>query len=238
MSGEATANSLSEEDLAKIRSLISESVQNAITAETSTALKDDAKQRRDIRIKHYEVLRDYAKHEDILVNNRVTWILTIHGFLYATYGFTLQKKVEVIEKLQAAQRQTLEGLDITDLVLMSTEGPVLHALRDLDLFMLIIASVGAVVSGLGVWSISAAKSSVINVKKIFEKKVKVTPRTDELGQVADFDDFLVPTIAGGGRRFATWAGSSASVLIPVFLAISWVVAICIQNNWLSIRNIL
>lgn len=44
----------------------------------------------------YQQFRDYAKHEDGLINNRMTWIFNIHGFLYATYGFTLQKKLEII----------------------------------------------------------------------------------------------------------------------------------------------
>jgi hypothetical protein len=47
----------------------------------------------------YEAFRNYARHEDNLINNRVMWLLSIHGFLYATYGLTLQKKLEIIEKI-------------------------------------------------------------------------------------------------------------------------------------------
>ena len=32
----------------------------------------------------------------------MTWIFNIHGFLYATYGFTIQKKLEVISAVATA----------------------------------------------------------------------------------------------------------------------------------------
>jgi hypothetical protein len=47
----------------------------------------------EARLRLYEVFRGYIKHEDGLIDNRVTWLSQIHGFLYATYGLTLQKKL-------------------------------------------------------------------------------------------------------------------------------------------------
>ncbi|MCW3847487.1 hypothetical protein OF829_09550 [Sphingomonas sp. LB-2] len=34
----------------------------------------------------YCVYRDYIKHEDNLINNRVGWFIQLHSFLIATYG--------------------------------------------------------------------------------------------------------------------------------------------------------
>jgi hypothetical protein len=47
--------------------------------------------------KLFEVYRDYVKHEDNLKNFRSTWNITIQSFLVATYGFTIQKMLEVFE---------------------------------------------------------------------------------------------------------------------------------------------
>jgi hypothetical protein len=44
---------------------------------------------------HYKIFRDYVEHEDGLINNRLMWNITIQGFLFATYGFSVQKLAEV-----------------------------------------------------------------------------------------------------------------------------------------------
>src|SRR3954452_6090771 len=49
----------------------------------------------DSGLKVYDLFRRYIEHENHLVNQRLTWLLTIHGFLYATCGLVLQKKVEI-----------------------------------------------------------------------------------------------------------------------------------------------
>src|SRR5437763_1604980 len=42
----------------------------------------------------YRIFRSYIAHEDDLINQRQTWNLTIQGFLFAAYAFSLQKLVE------------------------------------------------------------------------------------------------------------------------------------------------
>src|SRR5437879_8379854 len=50
-------------------------------------------ERADIR-DLYRIFRTYVEHEDDLINQRQTWNLTIQGFLFASYAFSLQKLVE------------------------------------------------------------------------------------------------------------------------------------------------
>src|SRR5262249_54976573 len=38
----------------------------------------------------YGVYRGYLEHEDELINRRLSWNLTLQGFLFAAYGVTLQ----------------------------------------------------------------------------------------------------------------------------------------------------
>jgi len=180
---------------------------------------------RDNRIKHYEVLRDYAKHEDNLVNNRIMWILTIHGFLYATYGFTLQKILEIVEKVTALGVGARMPDTFIDLLLKA--GGTSRALLVTEMFLLIIAAVGYLISYWGLKSIEAAKESVINVNKLF-MQVRGVEEVQLYGYVTDLGDFVVPTTAGGGRKFADEVGSSASLKIPKILMASWGIVIIVQ----------
>jgi hypothetical protein len=41
-------------------------------------------------IQVYGAFRDYAKHEDELINRRLSWNLTLQGFLFAAYGLRSQ----------------------------------------------------------------------------------------------------------------------------------------------------
>ncbi len=42
-------------------------------------------------LKLYDLFRGYLEHEDNLINSRLTWSLTVHGFLFASYGILLGK---------------------------------------------------------------------------------------------------------------------------------------------------
>ena len=42
-------------------------------------------------LNYYDTFRKYIQHEDGLINSRLTWSLTIHGFLFAMYGLVVGK---------------------------------------------------------------------------------------------------------------------------------------------------
>jgi ketosteroid isomerase-like protein len=46
-------------------------------------------------IQLYGVYRDYLKHEDELINRRLSWNLTLQGFLFAAYGLVITKADEL-----------------------------------------------------------------------------------------------------------------------------------------------
>ncbi|HEY0760700.1 MAG TPA: hypothetical protein VGD59_15740 [Acidisarcina sp.] len=48
---------------------------------------------------YFDSIRTYIQHEDDLINTRLTWSLTIHGFLLAIYGLLLQKIAELYVEL-------------------------------------------------------------------------------------------------------------------------------------------
>ncbi len=45
---------------------------------------------------HFRLFREYANHEDKLINNRLLWNINIQGFLFVTYGYSVQKLTEVL----------------------------------------------------------------------------------------------------------------------------------------------
>jgi hypothetical protein len=163
----------------------------------------------------YETFRNYVRHEDTLINNRLTWILTIHGFLYATYGFTLQKELEV---MRALQHHT------------PYHSPLCYTLSQAEIFLLGIAFVGASISFFGWLSIHAAKQSASSIDRIFRQNNFHDSATLVLnGSGLNIQTFpgpyKFPAILGGGRKYSVKFGVSASITIPWILFASWFISI-------------
>ncbi|MDF0522836.1 hypothetical protein P0R31_36995 [Bradyrhizobium yuanmingense] len=183
----------------------------------------------------YETFRSYARHEDNLINNRLTWILTIHGFLYATYGFTIQKKLEIIEKISAGSPAFVHFARCYST--SNHSDALLWSLLQVEVFMLLICIVGSCISAFGFWSISAAKNSAIAVSAIYENQFSPADTEINFENAKDGKDRVVklrtvqlkgdgegpflPAILGGGEKYTNDVGSSASRTIPLVLLGSW-----------------
>jgi hypothetical protein len=181
----------------------------------------------DRYIRFYELFRSYVRHEDNLINNRLTWILTIHGFLYATYGFTLQKELEVIGALR------------------SPAAPfICYSLFQAQMFLLCIAVVGLSISFFGWRSIRAAKRAAVSVDAVFRKNTTIqTNERIARTETAHWIDppswsedthihvisgiYKVPAILGGGHPYSVNVGVSASITIPSILLSSWVISLLV-----------
>ena len=44
----------------------------------------------------YNIYREYIKHENTLINNRISWLTTIQGFLFAAFGLIIKNGHEPI----------------------------------------------------------------------------------------------------------------------------------------------
>jgi hypothetical protein len=196
----------------------------------------------------YETFRSYIRHEDNLTNNRITWMLTIHGFLYASYGFTLQKKLEILDKVNTFVIK--EKITFAEYL---TESDFWLAIWEIELFLILIAVIGAYISAYGSQSVQAAKHAISSTRFIFElrfppfpirRKTKVitvvsqeevdkTPQRQKgkefVERVVDIGcgghQILLPTIAGGGNPSVIKQGQLASIVIPGVLLISWILAV-------------
>jgi hypothetical protein len=194
----------------------------------------------------YETFRSYIRHEDGLINNRITWMLTIHGFLYASYGFTIQKKLEILDKINSFIIEA--KIPFSDYL---AESDFWFALLEIEVFLILIAVVGMFISRYASRSVDAARHAVSSTRSIFEiqyppfpvsreTKTKITDeemqaiiaRGDERTLVervvnigtAD-KQVWAPTIAGGGNKALIRKGYLASISIPRVLFVSWIIAI-------------
>jgi hypothetical protein len=190
----------------------------------------------DDNIKLYETFRNYARHEDNLINNRVMWLLSIHGFLYATYGLTVQKRLEIVEKISLNVSTMLDAP--AKIAAYKFDNNLSASLGSIELFLILISVIGLFISILAQRSIKAAKISVLNLQKIFLlNDIKVFEghfdrRGRDVGSVVCLEDrgsaVYLPNIAGGGKNYLIDVGHSASTTIPLLLACSWVVALTFQ----------
>lgn len=141
----------------------------------------------------YEIFRSYVRHEDNLINNRMTWMLSIHGFLYASYGLTIQKKMEVYEKIQTGYLTRGDTSPNAFENYLRT-GDLWFAILQGDVFIVLISLVGIVISFYAFISIRAAKLSIKSIEEIFhmnyrqtflEKQVVVGEATPSVGRSAN-----------------------------------------------------
>jgi len=214
----------------------------------------------DVNIKIYEVFRDYIKHEDNLINNRLTWILTIHGFLYATYGLTMQKKMEIAQKIASDLTTPAAPRSYND---YSQIAGLCHTLWLSDRFLICISIIGLVISICGSTSIIAAVFASGRITTIFQDLYPLkTSKQDaeEVGRgwrqrlsyrirqwvsikewrrrttkVIDINkggtsEVKLPTIVGGGNIIALRTGMIAPLLIPAVLLSSWLTLFILQHR--------
>ena len=174
---------------------------------------------------HFGIYREYVKHEDDLINNRLSWNVTIQGFLFAAYTFSLQKIGDI--------RLGLLNKDIDP----KRIGPlkVLHTLSDLHFLLAALAFTGIVVSMAVYLSIRAARLAISELENRWHEL------HDSYAPKGTFEWWpwyrnylkgretahkthgpLLPGLIGGGHPAAHWLGFYAPTYLPVLLVLVWV----------------
>jgi hypothetical protein len=138
--------------------------------------------------KLYSVFRNYASHEAALINYRLNWNITIQGFLFAAYTFTVQKaselKVALLLKLQS---------QVAPPTLNHAPG-----LADLHITMIAIAVVGTCVSIAVYASVFAARISQLELQtRWFELHPEY--KSDPEGGKNHTHGPRLPGLLGGGH---------------------------------------
>src|ERR1700722_4089454 len=95
----------------------------------------------------YQIFREYLQHEDGLANNRLSWMLSIHGFMYASYAFTIQTKLQVAQRMDSDSLTNSPGVDSAFLT---------ASIWQVDSVIFLICFVGFFISLVALRSIGAA----------------------------------------------------------------------------------
>ena len=144
----------------------------------------------------YRIFREYLQHEDHLINHRTTWLITIQSFLWATFGFSYQKKYEVLERI------TNTTVGVKDFSQQT---------KEFDLSMIILIVVGFLTAFLAIFSIWAAANAILHLAKEWEGSKMNNP-----------DVQYLPVITGGGYPTARKYGILVSKCLPLTFCILWV----------------
>ncbi|HTV43832.1 MAG TPA: hypothetical protein VMF05_00825 [Stellaceae bacterium] len=169
----------------------------------------------------YETFRKYVQHEDHLVNQRISWMLMIHGFLYAAYALVLQTKLGIAEAINGHSGDHIARIKLHHYL---WEGVI-----QIYFALFMIAFIGFVISLTALRSIRAARRAAKNVQDIFESNFGVKKNHGIPKTVTTEDGLILPTIAGGGDQNNVSRGIFSANWLPIFLMIGWVLSISLES---------
>lgn len=170
----------------------------------------------------FSLFRDYTKHEDGLINQRMTWMITIQSFLIATFGFSYQKKLEIISNF------IMEKKSPTSLISPMAVSEFHDTIFRYNLFLLIICSIGIGMSAITFFLLRAAS---LAIKGLEHKWGKI----EEMLRIK-----YLPQITGGGSndKKAKKSGEILSNWLTYFFFGFWLLITVfigsdIYLNWVS-----
>jgi len=156
---------------------------------------------------NYDRLRQYVVHEDDLINSRLTWSLTIHGFLFAIYGLLLGKAADLFAQLA---KSTIPNEWVT----------LEHVITGLLIFQLPVAIFGIVV-GLKSEEATVAAHNAIQHLLAISKGIPGLACPSIPGAAGGP---LLPRIVGGGDKGDHTKGARSYYLaLPVWAKWIWIV---------------
>jgi len=146
----------------------------------------------------YKIHRDYIAHEDNLIHQRTSWMITIQSFLIATFGLSYQKRYEFIAQYYAANKK------------MPCFPPIDS---DYTIFLISLCCIGAGTALATLFSVYAAIRALRRVRNNWR---------DLVGQ---WHPRYLPGITGGGDRIASKHGITLSIWVPAFFLAIWIAAL-------------
>jgi hypothetical protein len=191
-------------------------------------------------VHYYEIMRAYIVHEDDLINSRLTWSLTITGFLVAAYALLAGKvtdlladKTAFLAALASLLKEKPGSPSITTTVTAVTD----H-LRDMHvmiffllLAMIAVAVVGAVVTTLSYLAIFAAHQSIASLTSL--AKHGLLEATGGGETIAPYC-LPLPRVIGGGAPIADTHGRAGAYYleVPRWLTRVWTILLLIAIGFL------
>lgn len=156
----------------------------------------------------YKAYRDYEEHENTLLNQRVTWLITMQAVTLATFGFSIQKQYELAQKI----RELWSHLPVPDSAKVVSYVPPELEVYDVRFAVLLtgLALVGMASAITSLIGIIAAKTAQEELRERWRKHHSETAQILKL-----------PNIAGGGSPRAERHGATFASAIPCFFFAIW-----------------
>lgn len=152
----------------------------------------------------YKVFRSYEEHENELLNQRTSWLITVQSVLLATFGFSLQKWLEVTHKsaeldgkIQAVAKAILD-----------------KQLVDFKDFLIALAAIGVTTGVVSFMSIRTAITAQESLRSLWEKAHAKRPEVTRMN---------LPELSGGGDKWASKYGGYFASALPVIFVGLWLV---------------
>ncbi len=150
------------------------------------------------KLKRYEVIRDYIKHEDTLINNRLTWLLVSQGFIFSAFSGLFKPMADIAFKMGDPSFEKNKVALIFD---------------DLEKLQYVLIGLGLLICIISYLAIEGAIQSIDKVK-------------DDHNHLSQ--DICLPELTGGGNPIAKRFGIVSSRGIPIILFLAWIIVILIR----------
>jgi hypothetical protein len=158
----------------------------------------------------YDQFRDYVKHEDELINARISRTLLLHGFLLAAYGLLLQAVTSVLSKPLGIDSNRCDGINFNGCATPQLQDVILLT-NNLTTLIAILGVISAIGSILGV---TAAKNAIDRLDDTY--KAFAT----EYAEIAKA--LMLPTLTGGGDQQNSTRGYWAAYFLPWTTFAMWI----------------
>ena len=162
--------------------------------------------------KAFESVRSYIRHEDNLINNRLTWLLIAQGLIFNAYSGVLKNTTELSLALAQSKKAVL----------------VLQ-LQSLQRFSLTLEIIGFLIGCIGLMGVVAATLSIRSLENSFQdlaEKHQADMDKDILLSMNKRMSAKWLDVTGGGDAIAKPLGFIAPIGIPLIVCGAWIYLLC------------
>lgn len=180
---------------------------DALTVEIYKAVEEMSFKDKDEWLRdRFFIWRDYIKHEDGLINNRITWFVSFHSFLIAAFGLVLTTAISTL----FAKNTNLVGLYVL----------IISAI--FSGFLTLIIVVGLQTAHSTYFSVMAAASAIQNLEEDWSLLLKRLTKKGEDSEPTRLKMFeAMPGITGGGDVSNNERGIGIAARLPRLIHGLW-----------------
>jgi hypothetical protein len=179
---------------------------------------------RKLYLDYYKMMRDYTQHEDSLINQRLGWLITLHGFLYASLALTVHAIVDMQSQAQ------------NNACILNYSSIYVDPCARIEVFVFFICLVGLWVAVSVLRSIQGAIGALRSISRITERTLDRENRSSTSSPAyytigKGKNTIFLPKTLGAGSTKSTRDGVTAAKFIPRVIITSWIVISILHLNF-------